>query len=363
MSADTNIKNIKNEVNYCLDFLNNSSDFLSNGEGLFEIVHEFKDKIDNSHLKKNSFLQKFCLSSLREISLEIKAIYEGNYDRYMDGKFSSENSNNDIIDDFVKIYNKLADFVNKANRLLESFYDICNQKKENENIRSQNESLTSENNELKEDKENLLNIVSNKKVTELYAEVEKENKKYYMLNRFLFFVSIFMTLFFAISYDPLKSLYMNYLDISNNFFKEEVPISIVSGKALVFNSSVLKFVLFKISIIVVGITLTTYFLKLSVYYQNKYEQAKQTKLELLAFPDYISLVSKETAEELRKELALKYFGKELDKSHNEKIGNLVQEQMSSSIELVKATAEIIKSVNPVTKNSDSEKNKVIKSPA
>lgn len=355
MNSDEKIGVINEKINTCIDFLNNCSEVFNNDSTLLNIVYTLKNNINNQELKSNIFLQDYLVSKLDEVIVDIDSIESEDFHRHPDNKFSSEYYSSNDYDRFNNFSDNLRSFVVLSNKRLESFYSMVVQKKENDKIRNDNVDLINDNNKLKEENAVLSNSVSNKKVTELYTNVEIENKKYFRLYRFLFLASIFMTLFFALSYDPLKSLYMNYLEITNNFFKVNPPISMDSGKELIFNDKVLKFILFKISIIVVGITLTTYFLKLSIYYQNKYEQAKQTKLELEAFPDYILLVSKETAEELRKELALKYFGKELDRTYNEKIGNLVQEQMSTNIDLVKATAEIIKSANPVSKNSDSEK--------
>ncbi|CAM4229780.1 hypothetical protein [Acinetobacter pragensis] len=355
MSSDENISVINDKINTCIDFLNNCAEFFNNDSTLLNMVYTLKNNINNHELKSNLFLQDYLIIKLDEIIIEIDSIESEDFDRHHDNKFSTEFYSSNDYDRFNKFFDNFRLFVDRNNKRLESYYSMVLQKKENDRIRNDNINLLNDNKKLKEENIVLSNTVSNKKVTDLYDDVEAENKKYFRLYRFLFLASIFMTLFFAISYDPLKSLYMNYLEITNTFFKVNSPVNLANGQALNFNDKVLKYILFKISIIVVGITLTTYFLKLSIYYQNKYEQAKQTKLELEAFPDYISLVTKETAEELRKELALKYFGKELDRTYNEKIGNLVQEQMSSSIDLVKATAEIIKSANPVSKSSNSEK--------
>ena len=98
----------------------------------------------------------------------------------------------------------------------------------------------------------------------------------------------------------------------------------------------------KISYILVSITLITYFLKQSTHYQRLGDQANQTSLEIKAFPSFISGSSKETEAEIRKELALKYFGREIDGAVHKDMSNLISDQMKSTTDMVKAATDVLK---------------------
>ncbi|MCU4550196.1 hypothetical protein KTI61_14515 [Acinetobacter pittii] len=100
----------------------------------------------------------------------------------------------------------------------------------------------------------------------------------------------------------------------------------------------------KITIILAFITLITYYLKQSSYYQRLAEQANQTRLEIEAFPSFIAGVSKTEEVAIRKELALKYFGKEIDGAAHKDMSNLISDQMKNTTEMVKATTEAIKNL-------------------
>jgi len=98
----------------------------------------------------------------------------------------------------------------------------------------------------------------------------------------------------------------------------------------------------KISFILVIITLVSYFIKQSSHYQSLADQANQTRLEIQAFPTFITGVEKADEVAIRKELALKYFGREVDKTAHKDMSNLVSDQMKNTTEMVKAVTEVIK---------------------
>lgn len=100
----------------------------------------------------------------------------------------------------------------------------------------------------------------------------------------------------------------------------------------------------KISSILVSITIITYFLKQSIHYQKFADQANQTGLEIRAFPTFIAGADKETESEIRKQLALKYFGREIDGAAHKDMSNLISDQMKSTTDMVKATTEAIKNL-------------------
>lgn len=172
----------------------------------------------------------------------------------------------------------------------------------------------------------------------------KLEKKY----RNLFIGAILATLLLTIGYDPLLGIGGNLLSLACSLNSSWLDSCATLSKPSIysFNGDTLKFVMFKLTVLIVGVTLTTYFLRLSGFYQLKQEQAKQTKLELSAFPDFVSGMDPNVANNLRQELALKYFGKEIDKTMIEKNGDLFQEQIKAGTELIKASAEMVKSMKP-----------------
>ncbi|MBD3841883.1 MAG: hypothetical protein IE909_08355, partial [Campylobacterales bacterium] len=103
---------------------------------------------------------------------------------------------------------------------------------------------------------------------------------------------------------------------------------------------------FKGTLILTSVTLITYYLKQSVKYQKIADQCRQTKMELEAFPSFVASFTTEDPKiiEIRKELALKYFGRELDNKTNDETSNILQDQMRNTTELVKATTEAIKNL-------------------
>lgn len=115
----------------------------------------------------------------------------------------------------------------------------------------------------------------------------------------------------------------------------------------------LKFWSFKITAILVGITLLTYFIKQASHYQKLSEKNRQTHIELLAFPSFVSEMSQNDINDIRKNLSSKYFGQEFDSSPHKEMSNLISDQMKNATELVKASAAVVKSINqPTTKPTE-----------
>lgn len=108
--------------------------------------------------------------------------------------------------------------------------------------------------------------------------------------------------------------------------------------------SSIEFWAVKISLILVGITLMSYFLKQSAHYQRLADQNYQTQVELQAYPSFMESIPTEEAASVRKELALKYFGREVDATAHKDMSNLISDQMKSTTEMVKATTEAIKNL-------------------
>lgn len=115
----------------------------------------------------------------------------------------------------------------------------------------------------------------------------------------------------------------------------------------------IMFITTKVLIATVALTFCTLFLRRSSHAKKLKEQAYQTHVEINAFPIHVRSLEKADKDELIKELALKYFGKELDQTQNDKIGDLMQDQLSAGTELIKASAELVKAKGGSTSPSSS----------
>ena len=110
------------------------------------------------------------------------------------------------------------------------------------------------------------------------------------------------------------------------------------------NSNLLyPLITFKIPFALIAIFLITYFLKQATHYRKLADSAEQRHLELQAIPSYLSTISDQVQDEIRKELALKYFGQPLDEKHYSTTENLIQDQIKSSTEVLKMTTSLLKS--------------------
>lgn len=159
----------------------------------------------------------------------------------------------------------------------------------------------------------------NLKIHDYYELAAKENQEKSDINRSLFIFIIFLSL--AVIWFSL---------VTKGYFGLE-------GYDYYF---------FKVSLILTSITLITYFLKQSVKYQKMADQCKQTKLELEAFPSYVANLSNEDTlvADLRRELAMKYFGRDVENKCNDETSNILQDQMKNTTEMVKATMDVIKNL-------------------
>ncbi|MFV5398649.1 hypothetical protein VXN69_13725 [Acinetobacter baumannii] len=149
---------------------------------------------------------------------------------------------------------------------------------------------------------------------ERYKKLENKYRKYFYRCIFLVLVLAFTTLLFK-------------------------------GKLITwFALSTTEFWILKASLLIVGITLISYFLKQSAHYQKLADQNYQTHVELRVYPSFMESIPTEEAASVRKELALKYFGREVDGAAHKDISNLISDQMKSTTEIVKATTEAIKNL-------------------
>lgn len=130
-------------------------------------------------------------------------------------------------------------------------------------------------------------------------------------------------------------------------------LSLITIIAFIFKAiDFSQFISIKIMIVVFFGILIAYYLKISTHYRRLADQAEQTHLELLAFPQYAAELGEEKSNEIKEQLALKYFGKEIDPSGYQKIGEIAQEQLKTSSELVKAAASITQGAGVKNQNTN-----------
>lgn len=200
------------------------------------------------------------------------------------------------------------------------------------------------------------NSSKNKTTVEIYKKINEDFKVLEDKYRKYFFIFLILTLLFTVGYNPLMGIWSNVIsllcsfsiDINNN-------CTTLNMESLYpFNGNTLKYIIFKVAVLLVGITLSTYYLRLTSFYQLRQEQAKQTKLELEAFPDFVSGMDKDIANNLRENLALKYFGKEVDKTQIDKSADLIHDQISAGTELIRASAEMLKAKDEANSNGENK---------
>ena len=151
-------------------------------------------------------------------------------------------------------------------------------------------------------------------------------------------------------YKDLSDKYEEEYALNNEYFRNSLIVTACCtflSIVYTFNTSVNEinwpaFISVKILIVAVGITLCTLFLRRSAHAKKLYEKAYQTHVEINAYPIFIKSLETMDQQEITKELALRYFGNEIDQTQNDKIGGLVQDQLSAGTELIRASAEMIK---------------------
>lgn len=146
-----------------------------------------------------------------------------------------------------------------------------------------------------------------------------------------------------------SSANINFVDSARKY---EVLFYLILGGAVLFTTvhlcyvpfkgNEVNFILVKILTFSLVLTLGTLFLRKAAHLRKLSDQAQQTSLELKALPLYLKNVDKEYHSEIYKELATKYFGRELDQTQNDKIGDLMKDQLVAGTELIKASAELVK---------------------
>lgn len=154
-------------------------------------------------------------------------------------------------------------------------------------------------------------------------------------------------------YDKAVTKYQKLERDYRKYFYFSIGVLLIVSILLLFLKSYLvttylsnyEFWAIKVSTLLVGITLISYFLKQSSHYQRLADQNYQTQVELQAYPSFMESIPTEEAASVRKELALKYFGREIDGATHKDMSNLISDQMKNTTDMVKATTEAIKNLN------------------
>lgn len=183
-----------------------------------------------------------------------------------------------------------------------------------ENLKNAKDSLVKE----VEDFRKRRAISENAKTEDIYNNAVSKYKSLEDKYRCYFYISIILLVFISIALFIIKNALVPKFYTNTEFW------------------------IFKGSVVVVGITLISYFLKQSSHYQRLADQNYQTQVELQAYPTFMESIPTEEAASVRKELALKYFGREIDGTAHKDMSNLISDQMKSTTEMVKAVTEVIK---------------------
>lgn len=147
--------------------------------------------------------------------------------------------------------------------------------------------------------------------------------------------------------------------ITSNFFENFQMISIfqaIKKSSSEAQTLAIFFFITKLTIVSIVITLATIFIRRSSHFRKLHDQANQTSLELNALPNYLRQVGSEHHSEIYKEMIPKFFGKELDQSQNDKVGDLMKDQLAAGTELIKASAEMVKNAKSLSGSTVKTKN-------
>ncbi|TCB81632.1 hypothetical protein [Acinetobacter sp. ANC 4173] len=166
-------------------------------------------------------------------------------------------------------------------------------------------------NELKKFRK-LKNILANSSTTEIYQLEKNQHNISYRIYLGSFFATILLVFFFT------------YISLE---FKD----AIVGAN----NKNIIDYWILKASGVFIFITLISFFLKQAIHHQKKRDQVEKIMLELKALPAYMADLDPQDAINLRKDLASKYFGNTTDHSTINDLSNIVNEQLKTSIELIK----------------------------
>ncbi|KQD61041.1 hypothetical protein, partial [Acinetobacter baumannii] len=240
-------------------------------------------------------------SSLDSINFNIINFYISDLENVVEGIRVNEDPRR-----VEKFYGELVDIVEKIHKELRANYS-------NREINKKIEYLDTSIKDVNELKEQ----IKNKDTHDIYEIAANENQDRADNSRMAFIILIIFSII-IVWFCSVTKTYFGLKDYDYWFFKG--------------------------TLILTSVTLITYFLKQSVKYQKIADQCRQTKMELEAFPSFVASFTTEDPQiiEIRKELALKYFGRELDNKTNDETSNILQDQMKNTTEMVKTAMEVLK---------------------
>lgn len=242
---------------------------------------------------------------------------------------------------FLKLTMPQFDFyIKNKNSLTKANNDKEEYEKENKNIKndlsttkSELKNLLIKSNNLHGDNELLrqkLYDLENAPIEIIYDNATTKYRKLERSYRWIFIISI---------------LLLPFITFKLVEFKKDIILYLTADSTIGINAIQIEYWVIKLSIIVIGITLVTYFLKQSTHYQKLADQNYLTQLEIQAYPAFMNSVPPEQSIEVRKTLALRYFGREIDGSAHKDMSNLISDQMKCTTELIKASAEVVKGMS------------------
>lgn len=180
------------------------------------------------------------------------------------------------------------------------------------------------------DFESLRLALEHRETNKIYLDLYEKYHSEYFYNNIFFIVTIITAMFLTLYTTTEISNASQFADYTTN------------------RNFWVMFITTKVLIATVALTFCTIFLRRSSHAKKLKEQAYQTHVEINAFPIHVRSLKEEDKHELIKELAMKYFGKELDQTQNDKIGDLMKDQLTAGTELIKASAEMVKAKGSTT---------------
>lgn len=170
-----------------------------------------------------------------------------------------------------------------------------------------------------------LEAINGSKTENIYSDASDSFLDSARVYEFLFYLLILATVLITV----ISLIYFPYSDLNkvNFIFSKVITFSLV-------------------------ITLGTLFVRKASHLRKLHEQANQTSLELQALPLYLNNIKDSEHSDIYKSLIDKYFGKELDQTQNDKIGDLMKDQLAAGTELIKASAEFMKNSKSLEKNNN-----------
>lgn len=322
---------INNYDEYILSYINNIATNIKSQT--VTILHAKSEEIINEFIEEllNSIII-FCNSTLELLSnhLIIKNRYNEANKYNLDKVESLKLENGSLKNDFTIVGKDVIELKKSLTKSNENLIKTNNKNDElTLKLSRSNEELQNVTVEKNRIQAELLQF-ENEPTTTAYDKAAEKYSGLHGMFRNCFYCSLAGIIFIIFIMIYLKSYIISSIDftlLNNN------------------NSGQVEYWIIKISLMLIGMTLANYFLKQSSHYQRLADQHHQTSVELKAYPYFMNSVPLEHSIEIRKELALKYFGKEIDSASHKNMSNLISDQMKSTTDMVKATTDVIKNIN------------------